>query len=97
MDVQMNFRLPESLHTALKVRTATERTSVSKYLEKVLSDVLKGDLNVNLNPVVKVPKISTTTALVDHEVREAITLYAKEHNIPLNRLVKLAVEASLGM
>jgi predicted HicB family RNase H-like nuclease len=91
MNVQLNLRFPENVHTALKIKTATERTSVSKYLEKVIEDVLSGDLQVTMES----PKYKGTTALVDHVALEKLGTYAKEHHIPLNKLITKALEASL--
>lgn len=90
---QLNVRIPESDHTALKIKSATERKSVSDILVEALNEVLAG----TLDPAVDKPPVNvTTTASVDEDLKLRLDTYAEKHGIPLNKLVRLTLRAKLA-
>ncbi len=88
MQNPMNFRLPDSDHTALKIKSLKEKRSIGEIVEKLLEDIVSGNRQI---PLEDGEKMRPTSAIINADLREKFETYAHERGIPINKLLRLAI------
>jgi hypothetical protein len=91
MTVQMNIRLLENDHTALRIKSAIEKRDISDILQEVFMEVLSGKISIPDEQ----PTVATTTFL-DEEVKERIALFAKGKGMTTTKLLREALRIKLA-
>lgn len=91
MDVQISLVLPDELHKTIRFKTLEDGVSMSTFLEETIEELISGRLEIEVTEY----KFKATSALIDHEIRDKMLGYAKQHGIPVNKLIRLTLEAKL--
>ncbi len=87
-----NFRLPENMHTALKVKSAQEKRQLSVIIEEALEEVLNGNLVLNYEDEPTKPTSANLSPILIDRVKQ----YAMDHGVSANKLIRLALQAKLN-
>ena len=87
----LQIRLPSDGHTALRVASSLEKTTMAKKVEETMEDAMAGTLDL----VQKKVDVKLTQVKIDPEVLDRFVEFAKKNNVSVNGLLCQAVEAKM--
>lgn len=91
MNVTIGLVLPDELHKTIRLKNLEDGVSMSTFLAEAIEELISGRLEIEVTKY----KLKGTSALIDHEIRDKMLEYAKQHGIPMNKLIRLTLEAKL--